>query len=116
MADGFIEKFLHPQEETEAADIATCPDCQGTGFYYPQGADHGVAKCKHERLSVGAGEGESRNRRLRPEEINEHVELIAELIANGYTLAQAAAQFGAGMQPEDWALILQAVENRGAGS
>jgi len=27
-----------------------CPDCAGTGFWYPQGADKGVAKCKHLKL------------------------------------------------------------------
>lgn len=27
-----------------------CPDCAGTGFWYPQGPDKGVAKCKHLKL------------------------------------------------------------------
>ena len=26
-----------------------CPDCGGTGFYYPNGYEGGVARCKHER-------------------------------------------------------------------
>ena len=30
-----------------------CPDCGGTGFYYPRGFEEGVAKCKHERLTAG---------------------------------------------------------------
>jgi hypothetical protein len=30
-----------------------CPDCGGTGFYYPKGFDGGVARCKHERLTKG---------------------------------------------------------------
>jgi hypothetical protein len=29
-----------------------CPDCAGTGFWYPEGMEKGVAKCKHERLHV----------------------------------------------------------------
>lgn len=27
-----------------------CPDCAGTGFWYPQGPDKGVAKCRHLKL------------------------------------------------------------------
>jgi hypothetical protein len=26
---------------------AHCPDCQGTGWWYPNGTENGVAKCKH---------------------------------------------------------------------
>ncbi len=33
-------------------ETKNCPDCQGTGFYYPNGIEHGVAKCKHEKLSL----------------------------------------------------------------
>jgi hypothetical protein len=32
--------------------IAKCPDCGGSGFYYPQGYEGGVAKCKHEKLET----------------------------------------------------------------
>ena len=28
----------------------TCPDCAGTNFWYPEGPDKGVAKCKHTKL------------------------------------------------------------------
>jgi hypothetical protein len=31
-----------------------CPDCFGTGMYYPGGFDKGVARCKHERLRPSA--------------------------------------------------------------
>ena len=27
-----------------------CPDCKGSGWWYPEGTEKGVAKCKHERL------------------------------------------------------------------
>jgi len=36
------------------ADIAQCPDCFGTGMFYPEGYDRGVAKCAHERLQADA--------------------------------------------------------------
>jgi hypothetical protein len=28
----------------------TCPDCAGTNFWYPEGPDKGVAKCRHAKL------------------------------------------------------------------
>ncbi|HEV2862126.1 MAG TPA: hypothetical protein VGX48_14040 [Pyrinomonadaceae bacterium] len=36
-----------PAHEPSAAG---CPDCYGTGMYYPEGFDKGVAKCSHPRL------------------------------------------------------------------
>jgi len=32
-----------------------CPDCWGTGMYYPAGFEKGVARCRHERLRAEAG-------------------------------------------------------------
>lgn len=29
---------------------AECPDCKGSGWWYPDGPDKGVAKCKHGRI------------------------------------------------------------------
>lgn len=37
-------------DEVERQDWRSCPDCQGTGFWYPEGQEKGVAKCKHTRL------------------------------------------------------------------
>lgn len=34
-------------KEKLKADFTSCPDCKGTGFYYPDGVDKGVAKCRH---------------------------------------------------------------------
>jgi hypothetical protein len=31
-------------------DSKNCPDCFGTGMYYPEGFDKGVARCGHEKL------------------------------------------------------------------
>jgi hypothetical protein len=36
--------------ESAPPDYKTCPDCQGSGFWYPEGTEKGVAKCKHERM------------------------------------------------------------------
>jgi hypothetical protein len=33
-------------------DASKCPDCFGTGMYYPEGFEKGVAKCTHQRLTV----------------------------------------------------------------
>jgi hypothetical protein len=38
------------KKESAAPDYKNCPDCQGSGFYYPEGIEKGVAKCKHERM------------------------------------------------------------------
>jgi hypothetical protein len=48
-ADKLIEKFLNPIVSIQV-DTSQCPDCQGSGFYYPNGPAGGVAKCKHEKL------------------------------------------------------------------
>jgi hypothetical protein len=31
-------------------DTKSCPDCQGSGFWYPEGTEKGVAKCSHQKL------------------------------------------------------------------
>jgi hypothetical protein len=31
-------------------DISKCPDCYGTGMWYPQGYERGVARCAHDKL------------------------------------------------------------------
>ncbi|MBA3714988.1 MAG: hypothetical protein H0W76_21435 [Pyrinomonadaceae bacterium] len=51
-ADLLIDSFLHPESANTSAtlDTSQCPDCQGTGFYYPQGIEAGVARCKHDQL------------------------------------------------------------------
>jgi hypothetical protein len=36
---------------SKPADVSKCPDCAGTGFYYPGGYEGGVARCRHERLT-----------------------------------------------------------------
>jgi hypothetical protein len=41
---------------TPRSDASQCPDCFGTGMYYPEGFDKGVARCIHPRL---AAEGEA---------------------------------------------------------
>lgn len=54
-ADELIESFLHPEVVSSSSnlDASQCPDCNGTGFYYPRGIEAGVARCKHERLGEG---------------------------------------------------------------
>jgi hypothetical protein len=33
-------------------DASSCLDCAGSGWWYPEGEAKGVAKCKHEKLSI----------------------------------------------------------------
>ncbi len=40
-----------------AVDASQCPDCFGTGMFYPEGFDKGVAKCRHMKLTGQGNEG-----------------------------------------------------------
>lgn len=51
-ADAQIEAFLNPPATVESGG---CPDCGGSGYYYPEGVEKGVKICKHEKLK-GAGQ------------------------------------------------------------
>jgi hypothetical protein len=55
-ADALIEAFLNPTAPSKPLDVSQCPDCQGSGFYYPNGINSGVAKCKHEQLASDTAE------------------------------------------------------------
>jgi hypothetical protein len=37
-------------------DVSKCPDCYGTGMWYPEGYERGVARCAHEKLRPEGGE------------------------------------------------------------
>jgi hypothetical protein len=39
-------------EPSPAVDASQCSDCFGTGMYYPEGFDKGVARCRHEKLTA----------------------------------------------------------------
>lgn len=38
------------KNESLALNPTNCPDCSGSGFYYPEGVERGVAKCHHTNL------------------------------------------------------------------
>jgi hypothetical protein len=48
------EIAIEPEQASHTAlsdeEKRSCPDCAGTNFWYPQGTDKGVAKCKHSKL------------------------------------------------------------------
>ena len=37
-------------KENFKVDASHCPDCMGTGFYYPEGTAKGVKRCEHRKL------------------------------------------------------------------
>jgi hypothetical protein len=41
---------VESQKTEVKVDASKCPDCFGTGMYYPEGYEKGVAKCAHEKL------------------------------------------------------------------
>jgi helix-turn-helix protein len=51
--DELIEEWQHsqqPESSRPEVDTSNCPDCAGTGYWYPQGVERGVARCRHARL------------------------------------------------------------------
>jgi hypothetical protein len=48
--DAQIEAFLNPLAPASAIKADGCPDCEGSGYYYPEGVEKGVKICKHEKL------------------------------------------------------------------
>jgi hypothetical protein len=46
-----LEAEASKEAPAKAADASLCPDCGGTGFFYPGGYEGGVARCRHERLT-----------------------------------------------------------------
>ena len=38
--------------QAQTVDTSKCPDCGGSGWWYPEGESKGVAKCKHEKLAA----------------------------------------------------------------
>lgn len=50
--EGRREASAGGKPRVSGAEARSCPDCGGSGMYYPEGYDKGVAKCRHERLKV----------------------------------------------------------------
>jgi hypothetical protein len=38
--------------QASSVDASKCPDCGGSGWWYPEGEAKGVAKCRHEKLTI----------------------------------------------------------------
>jgi hypothetical protein len=43
------------EEQEPKVDASQCPDCFGTGMYYPEGFEKGVARCRHDKLTPTEG-------------------------------------------------------------
>lgn len=48
-AEGSNAQAAAPAREVDASQ---CPDCFGTGMWYPEGFEKGVARCRHEKLAT----------------------------------------------------------------
>jgi hypothetical protein len=42
-----------PIKQSVSVNASDCPDCRGSGWWYPEGQEKGVAKCSHVRLATG---------------------------------------------------------------
>lgn len=119
--DDFIDDYLNKKIQKSVpsnSDISQCPDCHGTGYWYPKGTSMGVAKCKHERLTDDSipKPKSTGNIRLKPNEVIEYSAMVADLLNGGYTSEQATLQLGGGFYPEDWNMILTATVTKQNGN
>lgn len=44
---------LYKETDSKRIDASRCPECLGTGFYYPEGTKKGVKRCEHLKLRKG---------------------------------------------------------------
>ncbi|MDQ3918522.1 MAG: hypothetical protein M3348_08595 [Acidobacteriota bacterium] len=44
-------KSAEPGQTRSKVDASNCPDCFGTGMWYPEGFEKGVARCGHDKLT-----------------------------------------------------------------
>lgn len=44
-------------QQTPGIDASQCPDCFGGNYFYPEGYEKGVARCRHEKLTQGGEAG-----------------------------------------------------------
>jgi len=45
-----VESTADSSSSAQSLDASQCPDCFGTGMYYPNGFEKGVARCSHSKL------------------------------------------------------------------
>lgn len=48
----WLASLEHPAG-VKQRDTSACPDCHGSGWWYPDGPTKGTARCKHLRLDAG---------------------------------------------------------------
>jgi hypothetical protein len=48
----WLEELETPGGARPARDVTGCPDCHGSGWWYPEGTAKGTARCRHERLDA----------------------------------------------------------------
>jgi hypothetical protein len=48
--DGEEKAAAGAPQPAAKVDASKCPDCFGTGMWYPEGFEKGVARCTHEKL------------------------------------------------------------------
>ena len=56
-AEQLSEDIISKDAKLSIEEIKNCPDCFGTGMFYPKGFGQPVARCKHEKLKE-SGKGE----------------------------------------------------------
>ena len=53
-----VKSAASAQRPRAGVDPSQCPDCFGTGMWYPEGFEKGVARCRHEKLTPAGEPGQ----------------------------------------------------------
>lgn len=48
----WLDELERPGGARPARDVSGCPDCHGSGWWYPEGVSKGTARCRHARLDA----------------------------------------------------------------
>lgn len=109
------KRQLDREEKAEASapagkvDASKCPDCFGTGMYYPEGFEKGVTRCTHEQLAAAApGPAPA----AAPPTDEELVEMAVGFLHQGMDIEAAGQLLSASIDDERWPGIRAAVLER----
>jgi hypothetical protein len=52
----WLEELERPGSTRPSRDVSDCPDCHGSGWWYPDGPAKGAARCQHTGLNGHGGD------------------------------------------------------------
>jgi hypothetical protein len=101
------------QAEAAEVDASKCPDCFGTGMYYPGGFEKGVARCHHEKLTVlAASAPPTPASEAHPPTDSDLVEMATGFLHQGLEIEAIGQLLAASIDAEHWPHIRAAALER----